>query len=322
MKKNYFKIITINLIILIGIILIGDYLYFKCIEFNYREDCKKQNLPYDYSVKYKTYEIIDHKKQNTTNIYETFLEKNLYLEPIITNENRNNAPIILFGCSYTWLHNDTGLQGLLAKYTNRPVFNFSFWGWGGQHTYFLTNNPLLYERIEEYTKVKPEFAIYTYIRDHKNRITNVMDYFIDIEPYLNYKIENGKLVQQKHNFLNKLFFRLFTYRYLLKKYENNEDEYRYNILYLLLIESFDKLKKEYPNITPIMLLYEQDCTVDEYEEKMIQKLKQKGITIISTKNLTDTDLYRKDLTDPDGYHPNPKAWEIIVPKLVKKIKKI
>ena len=56
-----------------------------------------------------------------------------------------------------------------------------------------------------------------------------------------------------------------------------------------------------------MLLYEQDCTVDEYEEKMIQKLKQKGITIISTKNLTDTDLYRKDLTDPDGYHPNPKA---------------
>ena len=75
MKKNYFKIITINLIILIGIILIGDYLYFKCIEFNYREDCKKQNLPYDYSVKYKTYEIIDHKKQNTTNIYETFLEK-------------------------------------------------------------------------------------------------------------------------------------------------------------------------------------------------------------------------------------------------------
>ncbi len=317
--RNYIKIITINILSLIGLILVGDYIFFKYIEYNYRQDCIKQNIPFDYNIKYKTYEFINVKKKNTTNIYKSFLNENLFLAPIIPQNTNIKRPIILLGCSYTWLNNTDGLQGLLAKYSKRPVFNFSFWGWGGAQAYYLVNDPLFYEKINSYNLGIPEYIIYTYIRDHKNRITDVMDFFIDIEPYLNYYIADNELKIKEHNFIQKLIFRLFTYRYLYKKFEKNDNNYRYKILYNLLFGSYTEIKKHYPDIKFIILEYYQGDEEDKLEEEMLEKLQNRGIIFISTKNLTNENLKSKKYTEADGYHPNAYAWGTIVETLIKEI---
>lgn len=227
MVKKYLKYLLINILIILSILLLADYLYFKYIERNYRLSCLEQNIPFDTNVRYKTYDFIKANDRATTNVYKYFLENKHYLEPISPTNKTTKSPIILFGCSFTWLDNDEGLQKLLSEYTQRMVFNFSYWGWGAQHTYYLTKNPLLYKIIDEHSNTSPQYALYTYIRDHKNRTSDVMDYFLDIEPYLTYEIKNNEL--KKH--YPKIKFIVLEYRreqniieeeeYFFKKLEQN-----------------------------------------------------------------------------------------------------
>lgn len=321
MVKKYLKYLLINILIILSILLLADYLYFKHIVRNYRLSCLEQNIPFDANIRYKTYDFIKANDRTTTNVYKYFLKNKHYREPIYPTNKTNKSPIILFGCSYTWLDNNEGLQKLLSEYTQRMVFNFSYWGWGAQHTYYLTKNPLLYKIIDEHSNISPQYALYTYIRDHKNRTSDVMDYFVDIEPYLTYEIKNNELKLKEYNIFHKLLYRFFTYRYIKKMtYEQSETE-EYEILYNLLIESNNELKKHYPKIKFIVLEYRQEQNIIEEEEYFFKKLEQSGITVISTNSLTNEDLYDKKYTQDDGYHPTPVAWELISKELAEKIEK-
>ena len=234
---------------------------------------------------------------------------------------KTKAPIILFGDSYTWLFNETGLQKNISYYTNRTVFNFAYWGWGAQHTYYLINNPLLYKIIDEKSEMPPEYAVYTYIRDHRNRLFSVMDYYLDIEPYLTYEMKDNKLQIKKYNFFHKLLFRSFTYRYIAKKYQNKSNKERYDELYNIVSQSYFEIKKHYPNIKYIVFEYYQDKNVIEEENEFFNKLEKIGIKVISTRELTNENLYDKKYTIDDGYHPNEKAWELLSKPLAEEIEK-
>ena len=229
------KILFINIFIIILGVLIVDYMYFQVIFHHYKNECIRNNVSIDNNVKYKTYNIIRPKDNTTTNVYKYFLEYKHYNPPIIVKNDsgKEKAPIILFGDSYTWFFPNTGFQKLLSVYTNRTVFNFAFWGWGAQHTYYLINNPLLYKTIEENSEIPPEYAVYTYIRDHKNRLFPIMDYYLDIEPYLTYEFKNNKLQIKNYNFFHKLLFRSFIFRYISHKNQNKTNQERYNELYTL-----------------------------------------------------------------------------------------
>lgn len=323
MTKKITKYLIINITIILAILLASDYVYFKYIEYNYRQNCIQNNITIDKNVKYKTYKIQSNKDRTTTNIYKYFLDEKHYHSPMFPSENSNKEPIILFGCSYTWLHNNEGLQKLLMEYTNRPIFNFAYWGWGAQHMYYLINNPLLYKIISSYETKQPKYVLYVYIRDHKNRITDIMDYFLDNEPYLNYQNKNGKLEIKKYNYFHKNLYRLFSYRYLKKKLnKENTDKYKYEMLFKLIDASHKAIKKQYPNIKFIMLEYYQENYEINEEKEFFEKIKNSGITIISTKDITKEDLFEKKYTQDDGYHPHPNAWQVITKPLAKKIESI
>lgn len=323
MTKKILKYLIINITVILFILLVSDYAYFKYIEHNYRQNCIQNNITIDKNVKYKTYKIQNNKDRTTTNIYKYFLEEKHYHNPMFPAKNLNKEPIILFGCSYTWLYNEEGLQKLLMEHTNRAIFNFAYWGWGAQHMYYLINHPMLYKIIDSYETKQPKYVIYVYIRDHKNRITDVMDYFLDNEPYLNYKEKNGKLEIEKYNYFHRKLYRLFSYRYLKKKINNNNtDKYRYEMLFKLINASYETIKKQYHDIKFIMLEYHQENNEIKEEKEFFEKVKNSGITLISTKDITNEDLFESKYTRDDGYHPIPSAWQVITKPLAKKIEGI
>ena len=321
--KKIIKLLVINIIIIISLILIIDYLYFKYDEHKYRIKCEKTGIPFDKHIEYKTYKILNPKDKNTTNIYKSFIEEKLYQDTIYAeNKEEEKAPILLFGDSYTWLEAHKELQYQLSQNTNRTVFNFAFWGWGAQHMLYLINNDNLYKVIDEYGKT-PQIAVYTYIRNHQMRLTDVLDYYLDIEPYLEYREVNGKLQVKEYNFFHKLLYRLYMYRRY--RHERNLKKYHktsHNQLYKIISESYYELKKHYPDIKFVIFEYYQNKEEDKKEEEMFKKLEDIGIIYISTKDLTQEDLLDKKYTTEDGYHPNSEAWNILCKPLAKKLEDI
>ena len=308
-----------------------DYIFFKYIHISYlntieNPEYRKQRSD-GHIIRYRAFDL-SYNDDTTTNVYNVFLEKKYYHDLIIPDNNQNlKAPIILFGDSYTWLHYDKGLQKLLAEYTSRPVFNFSFWCWGTAHMYYLSQKELLYKIIMDdsskiyfsSTPIQPQYVIYTYIRDHRNRLFSVKDYFIDFSPYLTYEKINDRLVIKKYSIFQKLLFRSFIYRYFTDKYKKLDDDFAYDMIYNLIIETKKELQKHYPNIKFVVLEYYQEKNYIEQENNMFEKLRKAGVIVISTKDLTNEDLLNPKYVEPDGWHPNPYAWELLVPLFVNKL---
>ncbi len=321
--KKILKYLFINIFIIILGALIVDYIYFQVIFHQYKNDCIRNNVKIVDNIKYNAYDIIKPTDETTTDVYKYFLEYKHYHATIIPKNDKaeKKAPIILFGDSYTWLFYLMNFQKLLSDYTNRTIFNFAFWGWGAQHTYYLINKPLLYKIIDENSKIPPEYAVYTYIRDHRNRLFPVLNDFNDFEPYLTYEMKNNKLQQKKYNFLHALLFRSFIYRHIMHENRNKSNKEKYDELYNLVSQSYIEIKKHYPDIKYIVFEYYQDTDVIQEENEFFKKLENIGIKVISSKELTKENLLDKKYTFDDGYHPNEKAWEILTKPLAKAIEK-
>lgn len=89
MVKKYLKYLLINILIILSILLLADYLYFKHIVRNYRLSCLEQNIPFDANIRYKTYDFIKANDRTTTNVYKYFLKNKHYREPIYPTNKTN-----------------------------------------------------------------------------------------------------------------------------------------------------------------------------------------------------------------------------------------
>ena len=77
------------------------------------------------------------------------------------------------------------------------------------------------------------------------------------------------------------------------------------------VEFYFKNKENKPSQF-VILQYEDD------EDIEWKKLKENGIKIINANSLTGKNLKLKEYRQED-WHPNAKAWEIIIPKLIKEL---
>jgi len=237
------------------------------------------------------------------------------------------------------MNRGAGFAEQLAEQMHRPVFNFAFAGWGAQHMLYLLNNPLFPEIIfnEQINAginkpAAPEYAVYTYISEHFYRISAFSNYFGDTEPYLQYEFKNNQLQIKKYPLYIKLLIRFFSTRYLYLKFVRKgilADKMDIDLLEKIIIESYSRIKKLYPDIKFVVLKYYQEgFSFNSYnqgslfyeEQKMLQNLEKAGITVISTQDLTDKNLADKDVISGENEpHPNVEAWSYLVKPLSEKI---
>lgn len=327
MKKNIIKIIILNIILLVIIIFIADYSIYLKFKQDYIKNLDSESLKIYPPISY-----IDNYKSNYSTQSYIFQKKNKnnfnYFRNNIYNKNYNNKAIIFFGCSYTFgaqLSDEQTLSNKLAKKLNINVYNFGICASGIQHMLSLLQNNIFYNLIKE----EPQYAIYTIIPDHFGRLQK----YIFPSPMmanginLQYELKNSKL-KKRYIPLN-LFSKSFLVKSIYYQIDTKRNDFEPNIkeqnnllAYYIFTESFQILKKKYPNIKFIILRYEtENDYAEEYENNKIwENLQKQGIIIINSSDLIGRKFkYASEDTCEDQYHPSEKAWDLLVPKLIEQI---
>ncbi len=286
-----------------------DYVCFSACAFKLHKILNYTNnvcFPYRYTF--------IHKKFNVN--YE-IKQKKLFRPP--HNINSKQKSVIIFGCSFAYgLHlkpNQT-FDYKLSKMVTRPVYNRSMFGWGVQHMLYQFKNEHFYQEVKP-----PEYVIYVYISNHINRLYYNLMQPVDSVEYLRYFKYKTSLEQYKLNFFNTSSLYSFLNNLYVDKVIAKEENYDKNFDFLKMhfLESQKLMKKHYPKAKMVVLLYPSGDPNDKMlKSSRWKELEKEKIIILDANTLTGTSLDLNMYRLPDG-HPNPKAWDIITPALVKKL---
>ena len=206
------KIILINLLIILilfGILEFISYLFIRGLEKQYIEDynnyAKKNNIPL-LTQRYAPVYIFDQKG------WEHLMRKINFGSP-------KKGSIIFFGCSYTYgtmLEEKDTLPYIIAKKTNRTTANRGIPGGCIINTLFDLKDKNFYEKLKKNKVPNPQYIVYIYINDHKNRVMNpyrASITFCDNPSYginIKYENKNGELIENNPSKFGLLFYTLYT----------------------------------------------------------------------------------------------------------------
>lgn len=231
--------------------------------------------------------------------------------------------IFLFGCSYTygaWLKENETLSFKLQKYTNNIVINRAFSGWGIHHMLFqLRRNDFSssfnqLDNIINQSDIK--YVIYIFIDDHVRRLYIPCSYFDD--KFIFYELGKNIALFEKNN-IDYFYWHSYILRSLYRNYiEKKIIDYNFDVQNFVLahfIESNNIIRKNFPNAKFVIFVYDGDDKIKQIEKS----LKDKDIEIIYLSELSSIDFKEKEYIIDDANHPSAKAWDIIVPLLVKKL---
>jgi hypothetical protein len=299
-----FVIIFINVIILCSLLFIFNfYVYYISSSTEEGNNFKEKFVSY---INFLTRDISDKNSYNSL-IKEGFRP--------VENAASLKKPILIFGCSYahgTVLKDNQTFSYKLGEYTKRPIYNRAKCGWGVQHMYYQLNNEDFYKMIP-----KPEFIIYVYMDGHMSRINipvslafnNCYDAF--------YKKNKDKYILKKRIFLSdKIIIQHFIKNYVVNNYLTRNGKYnlqKEKEVVDYVIASRAAAEKHWgKDIKFIIFSYY------EFEDATIKYIKDNNILLfnVDEHNLNLNDKQYQISGNDD--HPNERAWDEIVPILVKK----
>ncbi len=161
--------------------------------------------------------------------------------------------------------------------------------------------------------------------DHYRR--SMLQYFnvLDLEIIPHFSIKRKKLKSDNYknpiqNFIKALYIvknlnHVFTDRFLGNS--KNEDIITDNAI-LYFTESRKELEKRFNKKLNFIVIIYDDCDI-MHEDTLSSKLNKNGFKVILTKDLTNEDLGSEKYKDPYNFHPKEEAWDLLLPKLIKKM---
>ncbi len=230
----------------------------------------------------------------------------------VVNENSKKKPILLFGCSFVYGHEiseDKIFSEVLGKYTGRPIYNRARQGFGVSEMLFQLQNEDFYKIIPQ-----PEYIIYTYIWDHIRRM--YLPSVISCREYYDIRYENkdGVAVFKKMpRFHPAIFYKIGNYFYFNNIIFNKKSNL--NFYKLQLLTSKKLVEKNWKGTKFVIFLYQDTKQIEE----IIPELEQAGFIIIKRKDIAPFEDFDPEFSISDGQHPNEKAWDYIVPRLIKRL---
>lgn len=113
---------------------------------------------------------------------------------------------------------------------------------------------------------------------------------------------------------------MHNYYKMADSYTKKEMYDNFALINELFLQSKAELEKRYPGIKTVILKYNYDYGYEISEIPFLfDTLKDEGFIVLDTKDLTGK-TFDLSYTVSDKYHPNEAAWDLIVPKLVQKLK--
>lgn len=322
-----FRYILLNFFILLIITAFFEITAFYNICNKYIKESSEETVRmYPPPQNIKNFYFPDNKSYASIDIFNLNFDNEEYLFRKEGENNDYNKPsILLFGCSFAYgigLDDNQSFAYKLSRITERPVYNRAVWASGIQYFYYLVTDGRIFDSI----RVKPEYAIYVYIPEHLERIKKPFHGELNANLNIRYKLEGNNLVLDKT-------LPLFLYKsaliktILMHNYYKMADSYTKKEMYdnfalinELFLQSKAELEKRYPGIKTVILKYNYDYGYEISEIPFLfDTLKDEGFIVLDTKDLTGK-TFDLSYTVSDKYHPNEAAWDLIVPKLVQKLK--
>ena len=240
------------------------------------------------------------------------------------NKNNTKRPILILGCSYArgvGIDGEKGLDFLLFQKTHRDVFKRAFAGGGIQLALDLFQTDYIQKQVPD-----AEYIIYVFINYHLERLYEYQLDYLSTEVNQRYELTNDGQLKKIKRMKFPLYYSLFSVKLLQKqiashKYKNEHKDYK--LFNAVLNELKNETQKAYKNSKFVVLLYpssgqidNNDATMEDYE---IQKLKDEGFIVLDAEKLTDKHIRGLDFRLPDQDHPDIKAWQAIVPSLIREL---
>ncbi len=316
--KKFLKIFTINISIIIIILLLCEFVsLLSCYkQMIYNE--KKYNLCS--KIENKKITIPQHFKKLTKIAQRNYFDKINYFN-IKTDfrkpaglEYANKTPIVLLGCSFPYgyaLKDNETFHYLLAENIKSPVYNLSLIGGSTRETLYILRNPKVYPKLLNNNN-HVRYFIYTYIPSHKKRLYANFRYQDPL-----FKNINNHLVYHQNELINRSFFLHNMALFYAENLSNHNEDFK--LLKLYFKEINRTIQSKFDNFdenSKLVILIYGDTDNFNWSE-----LESDGIIIINLDELLGIHLsLNKEYTLKDGQHPNAKAWEVIVPALVKELK--
>lgn len=324
--KNIFKIIIFNMFFIVLILLFFE-LVFCCFEvitdvlpevkinpdINKFDFCKKR---FNDSLK-KYFQKWDYNFFNKDELRPAALYyvKSSYKNTPPHQKNmrkRIKDDIVVSGCSFAFgdkLTNEQAVHSQLSKYTHRNVFNIALSGGSPRELlYILSNDKILNSLISDKTSVKD--FIYIYISDSKSRL------YRNVRPIVPFYIATNGYKKLQYSNVPNYINHSFLLRYInIFLYNNGFLKNKNKLFNLYMNEINNKIKNNFKNAKFIILVY--NYNKDDIE--MFKELETNGIKIIYLYRIVKVNIDDEKYKLDDNFHPNAKAWEVIVPALAKEL---
>lgn len=239
----------------------------------------------------------------------------------VQNKDSKEKAILLFGGSFTFGHEipvEKTLHKVLARHSSRPIYDRSLSGYGVNQMLYQLQDEDFYKIVPE-----PEYIIFTYIPDHIRRLYQPCLFSIPQYYGAHYsmkKDKNGNYYLEHRKY--PLFYDRFNFvaRLIDFKPFDIANDYSRAFLKQHFIETKKAIDKHWKNTKFIIFVYYDDDTF--YFEQIQKDLEKIGYTVINRNDVFPFEPkdVRYCLSKDDG-HPNDKAWDAIVPKLIEYLKK-
>lgn len=298
------KIILINIVALIFLLVVADYIFFNVEKASYLKLCNASDGFFDDKQ-------IVHFAKEIPHSY-------IFIDEERSFDKKSDKSVLLLGCSYTYganLNPNQTFSYYLSELTGRTVYNLGVCGGSIHQSLYLTGQ-------DDFAKKYPnvDLVIYTFISDHLNRNNEFLKCYV-FNPYCNFRFvkKGDEFVRPSewYAFPSKIYlFRFFLEAFTAVK--NSPIFYQKNCKNFveMMNKTKDNIKKNYPNAKIVFFFYH--C----YEEPLLINNFDKDIYVLSTDDFNNLDLDNVKYRHGEDWHPSEKAWQEIVPILINKLHEI
>ena len=329
-------ILFVNLILLILLILLSDFIIYK-IDSNPDKFLKNNPLSTEipkFRYNIKDFDIVylplNDYYDGSNDIFKG--RKPVGLEYCKMNKNCSYPPpIIIFGDSFAhgqYLKFNQNFSYKLSQTLKRPVYNRAIPGSGVQHMFYQVSDK---DDTSFYEEVQPSDTVfYILIDDHYLRMSILSDFdTVQGNIHLRYtKNRRGELV--KDNYKNVLLniikssptIKAINLKYLDNYIKNpkNADKLT-DMLLLYFIQTRKILENKWNKKIKFIVIFYDNRKIN-HKEILRKKLEENNFIVLDTSELTSEDLNSEEYLMQDNLHPKEKAWDLLTPIIINKLKRI
>jgi len=311
-KKNIKKLIIFNIIGILSVLVIIEFISFWGILFKYYPiiQHEKTGMQLKNWVSFSQLQLIEEKFEN-------------YVPTYVYKGTENNS-IVLLGCSYAWgahLNYEDKPSSQIAKHLKKTVYNKSICGMGTNSALYIMSQDKIMQEIPH-----AKYFIYVFLTDHLRRNHLIMPNHLYNQFSAKYSLDkNNNLKFNKFNKLQYLLFSSYTYRLFEEQYMNNRGSDKNYVLFGAIMDKLSKIIKEkYPESEFIVLFYNDNpdnLKINKIKHNAILDniCKRNNIKLIYTSDLKcGKDIFNRKYLADDNLHPSKEAWENIIPEFTEK----